>query len=345
MKKRFLMATCVFGSLFSINANAQVVYLHKQKVEIPVSPTVTVEPVSTSKTITALPVEPNAINPTGVNGGVVPNDEFGKDVPISIAVTSIVPNGYSISWNGVDKTKKVSWSGGRNWKDILATTTEANGYQSTIKGKNIIITGQDTNSGISVSPVVSPSNTQSPAPVVTPVAPPPPSVADQRPVVTDSNATRIQHSTSQDVQDSMSHVVEPSNKSSQSIHSGVVPRTEYTGPQDGDLLVPNLKAKEISNMPRTSYAPAGGGEGIYYAAGGSKLDQVLQIWANANGWKVDYDARVLYPIDMPVTLNGDFMSVVRTLVRSVQEYSTPKPKYKFYVGNHVLHVYNFDDGS
>lgn len=343
MKKRFLMATCVFGGLLSINANAQVVYLHKQKVEIPVSPTATIEPSSTSKAISVQPVEPSAVNPTGVNGDVVPNDEFGKDVPISIAVTSIVPNGYTISWNGVDKTKKVSWSGGRNWKDILATTTEANGYQSTIKGKNIIITGQDVNSGISVSPVVSSNVPNNQTPVVTPVAPP--SVADQRPVVTDQNSTRIQHSTSQDVQTSMSHIVEPSSTSSKDTHSGAVPRTEYTGPQDGDLLVPNLKAREISNMPKTSYAPAGGGEGIYYAAGGSKLDQVLQIWANANGWKVDYDARVLYPIDMPVTLNGDFMSVVRTLVRSVQEYSSPKPKYKFYVGNHVLHVYNFDDGS
>lgn len=332
-------------------------------------PTVTVEPVAPAPTVapamrtiaTPAMVKPNQptldipiaslsvppVSPSGTSAPI-PASEFGKDVPISFAVSSIVPDGYSVDWHGVNQDRKVSWSGGRPWKDTLWTLAEANGYHTSIQQNHIIITGSDADSNSIAADPVNPPNmpVTSTLPVQDSYAKN--SIPDSRPYEKTENSERTQHSTTELLQDKMiskdnAEIVEPSNHSIYDSNKGVVLKTVHHAASDNDALIPNMKANQIEAMPQVSYAPKGGGEGIYYASNTQTADSVLQIWSNANGWRLQYDAKMLYPIDMPTTLRGDYMEVVRTLLRSIS--AVPKPKYKFYKGNHVLRIYNFDDGS
>lgn len=374
MKKRLLLASCVIAIGFSTNnkANAQVIYEHHTTTPIPqepqpsttvttTEPAVTVEavkPITTMRTIATpalikptqstldIPFTTPPVSPSG-NSSVISATEFGKDVPISFAVSSIVPDGYVVNWQGVNKDRKVSWSGGRPWKDTLWTLAEANGYHTSIAQNKITITGSDTDSSSIASDPVNPPDSsitknsfQDSAPVK--------SIADSRSYQKSESLERTQYSTTDRLQDKLiskdnAEVVEPSNHSIYASNKGVALKTIHQKASDNDALVPNMKANQIEEMPQVSYAPRGGGDGIYYASNTQTVDSVLQIWSNANGWRLQYDAKMLYPIDMPTTLRGDYMEVVRTLLRSIS--AVPKPKYKFYKGNHVLRIYNFDDGS
>lgn len=352
MRKKLLLTTCIMSMFMGVSSyiettNAQVVYVNgsnssenynnggitinnrnQQQSEIGVDNVPTAS-ISVSNNISR---NPNIGDGGAVplqKKGILPAEEFGRDMPFELAVSSIVPGGYHVNMNGVDTSKKVSWSGGRHWKDVLWTMAEANGYNVKYGNNNTITISGDYSGSNSMM------NQQTPSATVTPIQ--------------QQDMNRTQNSTSFNAQAYASvsknnNVVTPGD-SPIGVTKQAIPSTKYTAKNDGNMLVPNQKERNIVNSPKVTYAPQGGGSGIYYAAQGAQLDQVLQIWSNANGWRVQYDAKMFYPIEMPVTLDGGYEQSVKTLMRAMQENTNPKPKYKFYLGNKVLRIYNYDDGS
>ena len=383
MRKLFLATTCLLGTYSVVNhANAQVIYLHNNPAPVASSSSVSQAWAGKSVTSSPAPVTPAIINdvPKGSQGTDLLNQraldaaqgkpittatsvpasisqipDFGHAIPLSVALTSIIPDGYSVVWSGANKNKPVSWQGGKPWQDTVNDVASQSGYTATISGNIVTIAGNDI-SGNSVAD----SSVATPPPVtdikVQPVAETPVGVVPvgqpkTMAVVGTDAVPAKQVSTSWDVQKTIagqnnkqpSNVVEPDSNPIYA-QGGVHPlQTTRSISSDGDALVPNLKQSQIANMPQVSYAPNGGGDGIYYASTSNDLATVLQIWANVNGWRVQYDANMIYPIEMPLTLHGDFMEVSRTLLRSIN--AVPKPKYLFYKGNHVLRIFTFDDGS
>ena len=65
---------------------------------------------------------------------------FGKEIPLSIALSQVIPNDYSLAYaNGVSTDKNVSWEGGRPWNIVLDDMLSEKGLQAQLSGKTIKI--------------------------------------------------------------------------------------------------------------------------------------------------------------------------------------------------------------
>lgn len=133
------------------------------------------------------------------------------------------------------------------------------------------------------------------------------------------------------------------------IKSGQVPakalsKSRGYSPDTAETIETNQKASRIVRLPHSSYGPRNGGEGLYFAADGDNLYSVLQQWAGLNGWKVQYDAQLSYPLDSSVSLHGSFVECAASLLEAFRKSVDPAPQYKFYNVNKVLRIWNYDDG-
>lgn len=81
-------------------------------------------------------------------------DGFGDDVPMSLAVKQIVPDGMRITFgNGVDVNRTVSWNGGGGeWKTVLEGLARQNGLVTTYVGDEVRLTVQGAPSQVSAMP-------------------------------------------------------------------------------------------------------------------------------------------------------------------------------------------------
>lgn len=90
---------------------------------------------------------------------------FGSDVPLALALSQIVPAGYSYSFApSIDAGAKVSWDGGKPWNDVVSEMIAPLGYDLSIRGKNVRITAQRTSQNDFAAPISTPRVAQAPAP-------------------------------------------------------------------------------------------------------------------------------------------------------------------------------------
>lgn len=306
-------------------------------------------PVATETSMSSADIRPHELVTEGgvaatssADNAVIPNTEFGSNMPLSFALSSIVPSTYKVAYANVDQQRIVNWSGGRGWRDTLVSLCSAYGYTVQWAGETVIISGSDSATPAATVAVA----TAAPVSVSPAVTTPAPDAATK--VV-----LRTQNSSSTNVQEVMAdrremiksgdsaEVIDP-NRAAQNAPTGHIVTHRATS-DDGDMIVANSKSALMEQMPTLSYAPKGGGSGVYYAAQGQDLYQVLCVWAGANGWKVDYrDVHLRYPIEEDVTLRGDFKSVAKTLIHSIK--AQPNPRPLFYNGNKTLRIYNYEAG-
>lgn len=133
------------------------------------------------------------------------------------------------------------------------------------------------------------------------------------------------------------------------INSGKVPagafgKTRGYSPDANMTFESNRAARRILKTPHSSYGPRQGGDGLYFAAAGDTLYSVLQQWAGLNGWKVQYDAQLSYPLDSEVSLHGSFIECAASLIEAFRRSVETIPQYKFYSANKVLRIWNYDGG-
>lgn len=65
---------------------------------------------------------------------------FGDDIPLSIALTQIVPEGYEASLpNSSLENSTISWEGGKPWNQVLNGVLRPLGYTASIQGSRVMI--------------------------------------------------------------------------------------------------------------------------------------------------------------------------------------------------------------
>lgn len=286
------------------------------------------------------------------DNAVIASSEFGTGVPLSMALSSIVPQGFTVAYASVDQNKPVNWAGGHGWRDTLVSLCSAYGYHvQWVPGRTVVISGSASDEAAGATDTS--AHTASTQTGLTDKMIPVGLSAHNEQIVTPtqvSSSRNIQgdvldqregvHQTTSLNRDGAEIV--QTNRAPMNTTPGVI-MTKRQMDGDGDLLIPNSKSALMENMPSMSYAPKNGGNGIYYAAAGQDLYQVLCVWAGANGWKVDYrDVKMRYPIYEEVSLRGDFHSVAKTLIHSI--HATPMPHPMFYNGNKTLRIYNYEPG-
>lgn len=133
------------------------------------------------------------------------------------------------------------------------------------------------------------------------------------------------------------------------VNSGTLPpnaAAKFKGlsPDADETIARNSRAARLRNLPKQSFGPREGGVGVYYAAVGDNLYSVLQHWAGLNGWKIQYDAELSYPIDESATFRGSFIECATAIIENLRKSTDPIPEYKFYAANNTLRIWNYDGG-
>jgi hypothetical protein len=65
---------------------------------------------------------------------------FGRDIPLAIALSQVVPQGYTYAFDpAVDPGVSVSWQGGQPWDQVLNNMLVGEGYKAGIKGQQVRI--------------------------------------------------------------------------------------------------------------------------------------------------------------------------------------------------------------
>jgi hypothetical protein len=65
---------------------------------------------------------------------------FGRDLPLALALSQVVPADYSFSFaQNVDAGANVSWQGGKSWDQVLQDMLAPVGMRAIISGNQIII--------------------------------------------------------------------------------------------------------------------------------------------------------------------------------------------------------------
>lgn len=66
---------------------------------------------------------------------------FGHDIPLAFAIRQIVPTTMRIEYDGfVDRDARVSWVGGKPWREVLSTTLAPLGIHAAQSGHTVRIT-------------------------------------------------------------------------------------------------------------------------------------------------------------------------------------------------------------
>ncbi len=65
---------------------------------------------------------------------------FGRDLPLALALSQIVPSEFSHAYvGGVDPGTVISWEGGKPWNEVLEETLRSQGFTSSIQGNKVLI--------------------------------------------------------------------------------------------------------------------------------------------------------------------------------------------------------------
>lgn len=105
---------------------------------------------------------------------------FGTDVPLGFAAMQIIPSDKTASFGpGVDANRKVSWQGGRPWRQVLGELIAPQGAVLRESGSMIVIEIPSSAGGVAPAPMAQAPSQQVTSvvavePVASPIAEPPP---------------------------------------------------------------------------------------------------------------------------------------------------------------------------
>jgi hypothetical protein len=86
---------------------------------------------------TGMPRGPMQATPIG---GFTEAVGFGRDLPLALALSQVVPTGFTHSYaEGVDPGVTVSWEGGKPWNQVLNDMLMQQGLTASIRGNQVII--------------------------------------------------------------------------------------------------------------------------------------------------------------------------------------------------------------
>ncbi len=82
----------------------------------------------------------------------------------------------------------------------------------------------------------------------------------------------------------------------------------------------------------------------WIAKEGMTLREVLQQWADMEGWELAWNTKREYPLKASAIFRGRFKDVSAALIRNFSR-ATPQPLAKFYLGNRVLVIKTLEEND
>lgn len=83
---------------------------------------------------------PSPVMPVSQGGAFAEAVGFGRDLPLALALSQVIPPQYALSFNtGVDAGSNVSWEGGKPWDQVLSDMLSPLGLKANINGKTVLI--------------------------------------------------------------------------------------------------------------------------------------------------------------------------------------------------------------
>lgn len=65
---------------------------------------------------------------------------FGKELPLALALSQVVPAGYTYSFaDNIDAGATVSWEGGKPWNEVLSAMLAPSGMRAVIRSNQVVI--------------------------------------------------------------------------------------------------------------------------------------------------------------------------------------------------------------
>lgn len=300
----------------------------------------------------------------GVSAGTAyaaPVEGFGNGVPLEMAVQQILPDGYRVTYRGVDRHAKVSWHGGASWQSVLRSI-RAGGHPLAVavSGRQVVLSDADaayvqprTPQAAPPQPasppqvvasnlaqrglVIVPLRRQEPAPTAsTPVPVSAPAVADTAPAAPPeaSPPTPVAAPIQPEAKDA---AVAPSEARPARLSA-----REQRAAAAAERAAARAEAAQAAAAPaRSQSALVSADSRIWRAPQGKTLDQVLGDWADHAGWTLVFNSRMIYELQSGAEFEGDFVEAASSLVRSVR--ALPQPMAMIYRGNKTIVVSNRAD--
>lgn len=244
---------------------------------------------------------------------------FGTDIPLSLAVKQIVPDGYKVQIApGVDSSVPVSWKEGGGWKQAITSAAKGAGYTAVVGADTVRI----TRSGAKVEVAEAPAAVEAA-----------PKAAARREAV--ERARRPER------------VVERPHRERRVVRerrvAEVVEAETVSG--GGFVMIPPRVARETvvvdaKGRPHeraTKVSVAQRAEWIVRE--GENLQSVLRDWSSREGWKLVWESEFKYQIASAAKFDGDFVQATSELVRSMA-HIRPLVTVVFYQGNKTVVVGN-----
>lgn len=128
--------------------------------------------------------------------------------------------------------------------------------------------------------------------------------------------------------------ISQSNRKKQDYSAGIVSSSDNISAADRNAEMTDMEVDNKSGDD-TGVNPVGDQVRSWVVASGQTLHEVLQDWANKEGWDLVWGTEREYPIEASAVFKGRFVDVSSALVRNFGR-ATPVPYAKFYKGNRVL---------
>lgn len=251
---------------------------------------------------------------------------FGTDIPLSLAVKQIVPDGYKVQIApGVDASAPVSWKEGGGWKQAISGAAKGAGFTTTITNDTVRIT---RSGGAKVEVAES---------VEVPAAP----VASGKASARRAAVERARHAPPARVSERprRERVVQTRRVRDVVVEEETVSGGGFVmvGPRVARETVEVVDAKGRAGGTKVAVAVAPRAEWIVRE--GENLQSVLRDWSGKEGWKMVWESEFRYQIASSAKFDGDFVQAASELVRSMS-HIRPLVTVTFYQGNKTIVVGN-----
>lgn len=239
---------------------------------------------------------------------------FGSDMPLALALQQIAPPGYTFSFgDGVNPGVRVSWEGGsKPWNQVIDDTLKPLGLSSEVRGMIVHIKNPASASAL---PAEKPTGKLG--------ALDEKSAADtkSKPVKTAFSAQELRRKNVKDPGESAkpqpisiasaeaAAAIEPTSGSPKTTSPAAEPKTTVSAK-------PAIPPVELASVepPKDDTKHFFSTPGIWKAAQGENLKDILGAWSKQAGVALIWNATHDYVVESAMTLDDSFQTAVQTIV-------------------------------
>ncbi len=267
---------------------------------------------------------------------------FGTDLPLVIALQQVAPPGYQFAFSpGVDLGQRVSWEGGKPWRDVAHDMLASKGLTFETQDDNVLMVMEQGAS----APALQTAQVTPPA---VPAAPSSVETADIRRKKPAGLISRIRSQLSREETPVEATIGAPPRNAAEQmtaewddaqndVAASALNNDEQLATAPGEDLSPIAltmappatppaaarAAAPVVRPPMSSRAVVSAPAASWQAEAGMTLRDVLQDWANRAGvdlyWSIDYD----YRLRQSVSIDGTFSDAASQLL---DRFANAKPR-------------------